>query len=323
MTAPKRRRRRPVPPIPPGMPGPGSGGWYGRSGAPLPADEHARAHLRHLELAGMRPDTIYMRARSLARLQAWLGETPVSQASKEQLYEWRASLAGLSVATVCAYVKNCRGYFGWLVDQELRPDNPAAKIPMPPSPEYQPRPIGEEDLMRALDGAPDRIRLWLVLGGWAGLRAIEIALLRRNCIRERAEPPVLIVAADATKGGRHRRIVDLCPFAAAELQAARLPAAGWAFPRLDGKPGPVAPHLVSHLCCTYLHEIGIPDTFHSLRHRFGTEAYRASQDLVAVQELMGHATPLTTRAYVKLASARGAEVVSGLPVPPGTRKAAP
>lgn len=44
----------------------------------------------------------------------------------------------------------------------------------------------------------------------------------------------------------------------------------------------------------------LPDdyTMHQLRHMFGTRAYRVKRDLFAVQALLGHADPATTRRYV-------------------------
>ena len=46
----------------------------------------------------------------------------------------------------------------------------------------------------------------------------------------------------------------------------------------------------------------LPDglTAHALRHAFATRAYRATRDLLAVQELLGHARPDTTRGYILL-----------------------
>ena len=40
-------------------------------------------------------------------------------------------------------------------------------------------------------------------------------------------------------------------------------------------------------------------TAHTLRHRFATRTYAAARDLVAVQELLGHAKPETTRLYIE------------------------
>ena len=38
-------------------------------------------------------------------------------------------------------------------------------------------------------------------------------------------------------------------------------------------------------------------TLHQCRHRFATDAYRASHDLRLVQELLGHQSPSTTAGY--------------------------
>lgn len=50
-------------------------------------------------------------------------------------------------------------------------------------------------------------------------------------------------------------------------------------------------------------------TAHTLRHRFATEAYRRSHDLLLVQTLMGHSKPETTAMYVGLDTARARTVV--------------
>lgn len=46
----------------------------------------------------------------------------------------------------------------------------------------------------------------------------------------------------------------------------------------------------------------LPDgwTTHTLRHRFATVSYAGTRDLLAVQELLGHSRPETTRGYVQL-----------------------
>ena len=38
-------------------------------------------------------------------------------------------------------------------------------------------------------------------------------------------------------------------------------------------------------------------TFHTLRHRYGTLAYQATRDLLAVGRQMGHSSPVTTSIY--------------------------
>jgi integrase len=275
----------------------------------MTTEEH---HLGHLRLRGHTPTSIYARKRALARLTAALA-VPLLSATAADLADWRASLT-VGDQAVVAYVSHVRSFYGWAVKEGLIAENPADALPVPRLARRVPRPVSEQDLMEALAAAPRRIRCWLVLAAWCGLRTKEVALLRVENILVTASPPVLIVAADATKG-RTERVVPLSAFVLAELAAARLPASGYAFRRMDGRPGPNEPWRVSQLANKHLHECGVQSTLHALRHRFGTETYRASRDLRAVQELLGHASPSTTAAYAAYDRPLARAAVDALPVP--------
>jgi integrase len=286
----------------------------------MTSEELTASHLRHMRLAGLAPDTtIYQRRRALARLAATL-PVPLIDATADQLYEWRASLA-VCDSSARSYTGDVRQFYAWLQAAGHRDDNPAVNLPVPPKPARLPRPIAETDLARALDAAAPRIRLWLILAAWCGLRAKEIALLRVECIRLSDTCPYILVADTATKG-RTEHVVPLAPFVIGELRAERLPASGWAFRRYDGQAGPNRPWLVSKLANEHLRSCGLADTLHSLRHRFGTIAYSVDHDLAAVQEMMGHRQITSTRGYAKVAPTRTAAIVSAMPAPQATLRKA-
>jgi integrase len=128
----------------------------------------------------------------------------------------------------------------------------------------------------------------LRLAAEAGLRRAEIAGLRAADLTGSRGRAVLLVAG---KGGRDRRV----PLSDGLASVLRAYADGreWLFPSQSG--GHISAQWAGELCSIAL---GGRWTLHTLRHRFGTAAYRGSHDLRAVQELLGHSSPATTQIYV-------------------------
>jgi len=279
-------------------------------------------HVESMRLRGQTPNTVYQRRRFLVRLSAAL-PVPAIGATRADLLQWRAGLT-CGDAAVRTNVFHCHSVYKWLVEDGARHDDPSARIPIPARPRAVPRPIGEAELLLALDTAPPRLRPWFVLAGWLGLRCIEIARLRGENVLTDSGVPMLIVAGDATKHGCAERALPLTPFVLGELRAYGLPSRGWVFRRMDGRPGPVPPWMVSQLCREHLHSLGIRASLHLLRHRAATMALRGTNDLAAVQRLLGHSSPVTTQNYALLDDAAVAAAVEAIPAPPqfpGRRKA--
>ena len=75
---------------------------------------------------------------------------------------------------------------------------------------------------------------------------------------------------------------------------------------------------VSHVANRFLRRVGVPDTLHSLRHRYGTQMYAVSGfDLRLCQEFLGHSSPATTAMYVAVDVRASAEVAALLPLHAG------
>jgi integrase len=269
-------------------------------------------HLDYLRLRGLAASTIRRRRTVLRWVQETLPHHDLMRATPVQLQAWRA---GLDVApdAVSVYVSHVHQFYRWAVAQGLLDGSPAASLPAPRRSHPLPRPIGERELLEAVAAAPPRIRPWLVLAGWAGLRAKEIALLRREHVLDQRRPPVLLVEAAAAKG-HTERLVPLSPFVLSEL-AGHLRARGFVFRRADGRPGPNTPATVSHLANNHLHACGIAATLHQLRHRFATQAYHASKDLLVVKELLGHRSLRTTTGYAAYEHAAAVAAVEHIPAP--------
>lgn len=162
--------------------------------------------------------------------------------------------------------------------------DPARLLPTVTVPLTVPRPTPDAVLARALLLGGRRDRLMVMLAAYAGLRREEIARTHsRDVLGE-----TLLVRG---KGGRERT-VPLHPHLLVAL--AGIPD-GYLF------PGSVDGHLsAGHVGRILARLLGPGWTAHTLRHRFATRAYAAERDLLAVQELLGHSRPETTRRYTAL-----------------------
>ena len=269
-----------------------------------------RGHLDWMRQRGLAASTVDKRRLVLARVARFTGR-PAWEASAADLAEWRASLRAGDDA-IAADLSHVRMFFRWLVTEGLADTDPAAALVVPRLPDRLPRPIPEDRLMLAMNQAPPRIRTMLVLAGWCGLRAKEIALLRRERVCETRNPPGILIAHDATKGKRERYL-PMSDFVLAELLPA-LPIHGWVFRRADGR-GHLTPDHLQHIVNDFLHSLGIPDTLHTLRHRFLTAALDATGNVRTVQELAGHKDLASTAIYTRVSSAAAAAAVQAIPAP--------
>lgn len=266
-------------------------------------------HVRWMRLRGLSEATVEHRQRVL-RLLIKHAQRPLLDLDPADLDAWQSTLGLLSLETQRSYKVQVRGFYQWAVeDAHLLDHNPADVLVLPKVPRGLPRPISERDLERALREAPPLIRLCLELAAYEGLRAKEIAALERSDVLDTADPPALVLHG---KGGKVR-VIPLSPHPLHSLIEYGMPRRGRII-TINGRPIP--PKRVSKLVNDYLHRIGIPETLHQLRHRFGTQALRANGgDIRQVQELMGHASPATTAIYTLIDPSAAAPTVAAIDRP--------
>lgn len=179
-----------------------------------------------------------------------------------------------------------RGFYGWAAAGGFVAVDPALALPKVRPGEPRPRPAPEAAYRGALAGADPRCRLILRLAAETGLRRGEIARVAVEDLVEDLLGWSLVVHG---KGGKVR-VVPLPVHLALELRAA---GSGFVFPGRDG--GHLSPRWVGKLVSRVM---PAGWTVHTLRHRFATRAYQVDRDLLAVQTLLGHSSPETTRRYV-------------------------
>jgi integrase/recombinase XerD len=241
----------------------------------------------------------------------------LEKAGKAELTQLGAAWAGLAPSTVARRSAALRRFYGFLLDDGLRPDDPSSALPRPSLQRPLPRVLdtGEVEAMfavvveRAASGEPLALRnlalLELLYG--SGLRATELVSLPRRAVR--AGQPFLMLRG---KGDKER----LVPVSSRATEAVQnwLPhvadGSQWLFP--SGK---------SHLSRVRLFQLvrgmaalaGIaPDRVspHVLRHAFATHLLAGGADLRVLQSLLGHADIATTQIYTHVDAARLVELVN-------------
>ena len=265
--------------------------------------------------AGSSRHTLAAYRNDLERTAENLGS--LGQASADDLSRLGAAWADLSPATVARRSASLRRFFGFLIDDGLRKDDPSPALPRPrlerplprilESPEVERMFVAAEE--RAASDQPTAVRnlalLELLYG--SGLRATELVSLPRGAVRP--GQPFLMVRG---KGSKER----LVPISSrAEGAVAR-----W----LELVPGDTLwlfPSGKSHLSRVRLFQIvramaadaGIaPERVspHVLRHAFATHLLSGGADLRVLQSLLGHADIATTQIYTHVDSARLIELVN-------------
>lgn len=254
-----------------------------------------RLHCDYLRRTGATAQTLHHRRANLRRLAERLPVDLIAT-TPEHLDTWQAGLT-CSLSSMNTYGSHVRSFYRWAVDSGLIEHDPTLRLPRPKRPPRSARPVPEDDLNVAIECAPEPIRTWLVLGAFMGLRAAEVAHIRREDVTE------------LEIGGRRRMFLSGIgkggkPF--------KLPVPAEVRPYLEahlsGRPGPlwhtrlgnpVRPAYVSDKVSGFFRSIGMPFTMHWTRHSFGTAFHRQTRDLLMTMSAMRHSNPNTTKIYVE------------------------
>lgn len=282
-------------------------------GVPFALDPAGQAvlddHLRDLRRRGQRAKSMHDRDRSVWRFARYVAPTPlleVTEQDLEQWIDWQLE-RGLAVASRACYLKHVTCFLTWAHRRGHIATDPGANLLAPKVPLGVPHPISEQDLEVLLTCAPQPMRAWLVLASYMGLRAGEIAKLRREHVLDARQPPLLLVQDG--KGGKSR-LLPLPDVVVAELQPHLRGRTGglWA----TSKGGPTTAKYVSRTVSDQIKRLGLPWTLHSLRHRYATRLYQQTRDLRMVQAMLGHSSVATTQIYTQFDTEAAAAAMAEL-----------
>lgn len=260
---------------------------------------------------GAAENTLAAYRRDLEAARAIVGDLGAADApALERLAPAWSMLAASSLARRCSAL---RQFYGFLLDEGLRADDPSGALPRPRTRRPLPRLLSREEVERFLERAdeeavgdrPDAVRLLALLEllYGSGLRATELVSLPVSAVPRDA--PFLHVTG---KGGQ-QRMVPVSTRARAVLSrwmAVRKGTSRFLFPS-SGQSGHLTRVRLFQLLRSLAARAGLdPERVspHVLRHAFATHLLEGGADLRVLQMLLGHADIATTQIYTHVDSSR-------------------
>lgn len=258
---------------------------------------------------GAAANTLAAYRRDLEQAAAWVGDLVAASPTELSVLEKR--WADLAPASAARKGSALRQFFGFLVDEGYRADDPSHALPTARTRRPLPKILGHDDVAtlfsqaeheaQECDPAAIRMLALLELLYGSGLRATELVSLPLSAVPRDA--PFLTITG---KGGAQRMVPvgGRAKLALSQWLAVRPAGSKHLFPSRSG-----------HLTRVRLHQLlkalalraGLDPAKlspHVLRHAFATHLLEGGADLRVLQTLLGHADIATTQIYTHVDAAR-------------------
>lgn len=220
----------------------------------------------------------------------------------------QAHSRGLSGRSLAQILSAWRGLYDWLVRHHGHAANPCIGIRAPKSPKHLPKALSPDMAAQLLDAEPSdvaetRDKAMFELLYSSGLRLAELVSLDLSHATDICKQGEVTVTGKGSKtrlvpvGGAARRAI------ANWLERRALLASPEGAALFVGARGSrISPRVVQERLDRWarLHGLDVHVHPHVLRHSFASHVLQSSQDLRAVQEMLGHASISTTQVYTSL-----------------------
>lgn len=268
-------------------------------------------YLQHLTFErGLSTLTLQNYARDIKLLKSLLENTSFDQVQNTQIRRFIATLhsRGRSGKTIARALSAWRGFYDYLIHHKGYTQNPITGLRAPKTPKTLPQALSTDQAVKFVDIKGDglleqRDHAILELFYSSGLRLAELVNLDITML-DFSEGTVTV-----TGKGNKTRIVPMGSHAMDAIQT-------WIQRRAlikiaDANPNAlfvtqqgrrITPRAVQYRVKEWSIKQGINTSMHPhlLRHSFATHVLQSSQDLRAVQEMLGHANISTTQVYTHL-----------------------
>ena len=242
-------------------------------------------------------------------------QLPLRVVQREQVQSFVADLEekGLKASTVARKLAALRSLFRYLCREGALAANPASAVASPLVERALPRHLPVEQVAEAMEapaierfsGVRDRAILEVFYGG--GIRLGELVGLNLSSLdlaegtikvmgkgRKERIAPIGAKAQEALEAYLQRRAEVLLECDMSQVEAGAL--------FLNGRGKRLSRRTVQRIVERHLRAVSEDDALspHRLRHSFAAHLLDAGADLVAVKELLGHATLAATQSYTEV-----------------------
>lgn len=243
----------------------------------------------------------------------------LSSAGRDEIKNLSARWRNLQNSTVARKSSSLRRYFGFLVEEGFRENDPSDALPRPGLVRSLPKTLSHAEIANlflliaeGLNGDPVKpatIRLSAIMEllYGSGFRASELVSLQRSSIS--GDKPYLIIKGK----GEKERLVPISQQARAAVHRWAEcidPKEKWLFPSRKGHISRIRLYQIikQHAAKAGINPANISP--HVLRHAFATHLLEGGADLRALQTLLGHSDISTTQIYTHIDSGRLVELVN-------------
>ncbi len=268
-------------------------------------------YLQHLTFErGLSTLTLQSYARDIKLLESLLENTPLDQVQNTYIRRFIATLhsRGRSGKTIARALSAWRGFYDYLIHHKGYTQNPIIGLHAPKTAKTLPQALSTDQAVKFVDIQGDglleqRDHAILELFYSSGLRLAELVNLDMTML-DFSEGTVTV-----TGKGNKTRIV---PMGSHAMNAIKTWIQRRALIKIaDANPNAlfvtqqgrrITPRAVQYRVKEWSIKQGINTSMHPhlLRHSFATHVLQSSQDLRAVQEMLGHANISTTQVYTHL-----------------------
>lgn len=268
---------------------------------PIPVEWRAPVEewSKSLRAAQLSDNTIRTRLERIRHFARWCDTTPPAGVTGAMLIDYSGSHKW-SVETRRSVHATLKSFYRFqyatgAVETDISISLPRVKVS-----QARPRPASDTAIKHGLENGGAREYFILSLAAYVGLRREEIVKVHERDVFQDILGYSLLVHGKGDK----ERLVPLPELLGRQVKKACQDNGGYLL------PGQISGHMSARYAgklATRVLPAGV--TLHMLRHRFGTVAYAKSKDIAAVQDILGHTNPATTRRYIAVENTRLREVI--------------